>query len=123
MMHKLFFVYIGRLDIFLIRIFYGLLVRKLKRLDPFFIDLFCVICVRRTKIVGIKPKLWNKRPGGVNVMITIFCDFCQFSAQKILFFSKNNVKNNSLQRLAVHSLRKNAIFGEKSQNRSLQESC
>jgi hypothetical protein len=28
---------------------------------------------------------------GVDVMITIFCDFCQFSAEKMGFFSKTNV--------------------------------
>jgi GH18 family chitinase len=28
---------------------------------------------------------------GVDVMITIFCDFCQFSAKKLAFFSKTNV--------------------------------
>jgi hypothetical protein len=28
---------------------------------------------------------------GTNVMITIFCDFCLFSAKKLAFFSKTNV--------------------------------
>jgi hypothetical protein len=28
---------------------------------------------------------------GVDVMITIFCDFWQFSAKKLAFFSKTNV--------------------------------
>jgi hypothetical protein len=28
---------------------------------------------------------------GVDVMITIFCDFCQFSEKKLAFFSKTNV--------------------------------
>jgi hypothetical protein len=28
---------------------------------------------------------------GVDVMITIFCDFCQLSAKNLAFFSKNNV--------------------------------
>jgi hypothetical protein len=28
---------------------------------------------------------------GADVMITIFCDFCQFSANKLAFFSKTNV--------------------------------
>jgi hypothetical protein len=30
-------------------------------------------------------------PAGADVMITIFCDFCQFSGEKIGFFSKTNV--------------------------------
>jgi hypothetical protein len=28
---------------------------------------------------------------GVDVMITIFCDFCQFTEKKLAFFSKTNV--------------------------------
>jgi hypothetical protein len=28
---------------------------------------------------------------GVDVMITIFCDFCQFSAKNLAFFAKSNV--------------------------------
>jgi hypothetical protein len=28
---------------------------------------------------------------GVDVMVTIFCNFCQFSAKKLAFFSKTNV--------------------------------
>jgi hypothetical protein len=31
------------------------------------------------------------KPGVVDVMITIFCDFRQFSAKKMAFVSKNNV--------------------------------
>jgi hypothetical protein len=30
-------------------------------------------------------------PAAVDVMITIFSDFCQFSAKKLAFFSKTNV--------------------------------
>jgi hypothetical protein len=36
-----------------------------------------------SKVVGLAP--------GVDVMITIFGDFCQFSAKKLVFFSKINV--------------------------------
>jgi hypothetical protein len=39
------------------------------------------------------------RPG-VDVMITIFCDFCQFSAKKLAFFSKSNVMIKFLHNLA-----------------------
>jgi hypothetical protein len=38
---------------------------------------------------------------GVDVMITIFYDFCQFSAKKMPFFSNANVMINFLQKLAV----------------------
>jgi hypothetical protein len=53
---------------------------------------------------------------GVDVMITNFCDFCQFSAKKMPFFSKTNVMLNFFQKLAV-VLAKNAnifakFFGE-----------
>jgi hypothetical protein len=38
---------------------------------------------------------------GVDVMITIFGDFRQFSAQKLAFFSKTNVVIKSLHNLAL----------------------
>jgi hypothetical protein len=38
---------------------------------------------------------------GVDVMITIFCDFCKFSAKKTAFFSKTNVMINFFQNLAL----------------------
>jgi hypothetical protein len=38
---------------------------------------------------------------GVDVMITFFCDFCQFSAKKIAFFSKTNVMIHFLHNLAL----------------------
>jgi hypothetical protein len=37
----------------------------------------------------------------VDVMIIIFCDFYQFSAKKLGFFSKTNVMITFLQKLAV----------------------
>jgi hypothetical protein len=40
------------------------------------------------------------RPG-VDVVITIFCDFCQFSAKKMAFFSKTNVVIKILHNLAL----------------------
>jgi hypothetical protein len=38
---------------------------------------------------------------GVDVMITIFGDFRQFSAKKLAFFSKTNVMNKLLHNLAL----------------------
>jgi hypothetical protein len=38
---------------------------------------------------------------GVDVMITIFCDFRQFSAKKLAFFSKTNVMIKILHILAL----------------------
>jgi hypothetical protein len=40
------------------------------------------------------------RPG-IDVMITIFCDFRQFSAQKLAFFSKTNDMITFLNNLAL----------------------
>jgi hypothetical protein len=38
---------------------------------------------------------------GVDVMITIFCDFRQFLAKKLAFFSKTNVMIKILHNLAL----------------------
>jgi hypothetical protein len=38
---------------------------------------------------------------GVDVVITIFCDFQQFSAKKLAFFSKTNVMIKVLHNLAL----------------------
>jgi hypothetical protein len=38
---------------------------------------------------------------GVDVMITIFCNFCQFSAKKLAFFSKTNAIIKFSPKLAV----------------------
>jgi hypothetical protein len=46
---------------------------------------------------------------GIDVMITIFCDFWQFSAEKTAFFSKTNVMINFFQNLALFCV-KNANF-------------
>jgi hypothetical protein len=61
---------------------------------------------------------WVQRQGwpGVDVMITNFCDFCQFSAKKTAFFSKTEVVIKILHNLALFWV-KNAnffaiVFGE-----------
>jgi hypothetical protein len=38
---------------------------------------------------------------GVDVMIAIFCDFLQFSAKKLAFFSNTNVMIEFFQNLAL----------------------
>jgi hypothetical protein len=45
-------------------------------------------------------EFWSTVPG-VDVMITIFCDFCQFSAKKLAFSSKTNVMIKFFLKLAV----------------------
>jgi hypothetical protein len=43
----------------------------------------------------------HKYGSGVDVMITIFCDFYQFSAKKLAFFSKPMLRSLFLQKLAL----------------------
>jgi hypothetical protein len=64
---------------------------------------------------------WHQRPvrktfklstswSGVDVMITIFCDFCQFSAKKLAFFSKTNVIIKILEIVTVVWAKKRQYF-------------
>jgi hypothetical protein len=58
----------------------------------------------------------KKNIPGFDVMITIFCDFCHFSAKKLAFFSKINVMITIFAKTSS-SLCKNAnifakFFGE-----------
>jgi hypothetical protein len=50
---------------------------------------------------GIIGQLRVLRASGVDVMITIFCDFLQFSAKKLAFFLKTNVTIKILHNLAL----------------------
>jgi hypothetical protein len=45
-------------------------------------------------------------------MITIFCDFCQFLANKLAFFSKTNVMIKILHCLALFRVKNAIFFGE-----------
>jgi hypothetical protein len=71
------------------------------------------VVVVNSEVVGLAP--------GVDVMITIFCDFCQFSAKKLCVFLKNQcyaqifAKNSS-------SLSKKAIFHRKIRRKYLNKS-
>jgi hypothetical protein len=59
---------------------------------------------------NVVPKITDSYWGpGVDVMITIFCDLCQFSAKKLSFFSKTNVMIQFLHNLALFWA-KNANF-------------
>jgi hypothetical protein len=49
---------------------------------------------------------------GTDVMITIFCDFCQFSAKKLAFFSKTNVMIKFLNNLALFWVKNANFFAE-----------
>jgi hypothetical protein len=51
------------------------------------------VVVVNLAVVGLAP--------GVDAMITIFCDFRQFLAKKSSFFSKTNVTNQILHKLAL----------------------
>jgi hypothetical protein len=59
------------------------------------------ITEKTTFRIGFRGATFQCRSLGVDVMITIFCDFCQFSAKKLAFFSKTNVMIKTLQKLAV----------------------
>jgi hypothetical protein len=47
---------------------------------------------------------------GTDFMITIFCDFWQFSTEKMAFFSKTNVMINFFQNLALLWVKKSQYF-------------
>jgi hypothetical protein len=49
---------------------------------------------------------------GVDVMITIFCDFSQFSAKKLAFFSNTNVMIKILRNLALFRVKNANFFAE-----------
>jgi hypothetical protein len=57
-----------------------------------------------SKVVGLAP--------GIDVMISVFCDFCQFSA-KTAFLSKTYVTINLLLTLAVAWAKHAKFFGQK----------
>jgi hypothetical protein len=60
-----------------------------------------------------RPDLPNgrERPGA-DVMITIFCDFSQFSAKKLAFFLNTNVMINFFQNLVKNAKFFANFFGE-----------
>jgi hypothetical protein len=66
-------------------------------------------CINEKVGLGVLLSKKPKPEPGVDVMVTIFCDFSQFSAEKMAFFSKTNVIMKFLQKIAVVSA-KNAIF-------------
>jgi hypothetical protein len=47
---------------------------------------------------------------GVNVMITIFCDFGQFSAKKLAIFLKTNVTIQILQKCSIWNKKRKNVF-------------
>jgi hypothetical protein len=56
--------------------------------------------------------VWDSTPG-VDVMITIFCDFCQISAKKLAFFSKTPILwSQFLQKLALFWVKNANFFAE-----------
>jgi hypothetical protein len=57
----------------------------------------------------VKTGLRGSSLSRVDVMMTIFCDFSQFSAKQMAFFLITNVMINCFQNLALFRV-KNAIF-------------
>jgi hypothetical protein len=57
---------------------------------------------------------------GVDVMITIFCDFWQFSAKKLAFSSKTNVMIKILHNLALFWVKNTNFFRRKIRQKYLK---
>jgi hypothetical protein len=49
---------------------------------------------------------------GVDVMIIILSNFCQFSAKKLAFFTKTNDRTNVLQKLAEVQAKNANLFAK-----------
>jgi hypothetical protein len=47
---------------------------------------------------------------GVDVKITIFCDFCQLTAKKLAFLSKTNVMINFFEKTSSHLSKKRQYY-------------
>jgi hypothetical protein len=58
------------------------------------LELVCKLHVASCRATGDTKIIVGVNRPGVDVMITIFCDFRQFSAKKLAFFSKTNVMIN-----------------------------
>jgi hypothetical protein len=84
--------------------------KRLLRLRPSFQHLKSVETDRKRTLkakFSDSTYVFKIRRPGVDVMITIFCDFRKFSAifgEKMAFFLKNNVLIQLLRKLAVHIL-------------------
>jgi hypothetical protein len=50
---------------------------------------------------------------GVNVMIKIFCDFRQFSAKKLVFFTKNQCHDPNFSKTSSNLNKKPPFFSPK----------
>jgi hypothetical protein len=79
----------------------------LQKFDRNIVLFFAENCHKLQKIVIVTST--QATTPGVDVMITIFCDFCQFSSKNLEFFSKTNVIIKSLHNLALFRV-KNVNF-------------
>jgi hypothetical protein len=66
-----------------------------------------VLCTRANISISYPESILRS---GVDVMITIFCDFWQFSAKKLAFFSKINVMIKILHNLALFYVKTPIFF-------------
>jgi hypothetical protein len=70
------------------------------------INFYALLCVRQ-KFTTLTHFLLNRKispktgRSGVDVIITVFCDFCQFSARNWLFFSKKQCYDPIFAELAL----------------------
>jgi hypothetical protein len=63
--------------------------------------------ISKKKTIAQRRKLAES---AVDVMLTIFCDFCQFSAKKLAFFSKTNVMINFFSKFGFVLSQKRQFF-------------
>jgi hypothetical protein len=102
------------------RFFRGITVTALFSAVPFqrffpqcrFSHTFFAFCIRRP-LRSLSPAHAQKACWpGVDVVITIFCDFRQFRANKLAFFSKTNGMINFLHNLALFWVKNAKFFAE-----------
>jgi hypothetical protein len=65
-------------------------------------NILALYIAKNSKVVGLVP--------GVDVMITIPCDFCQFSAKKISVFLKNQCYDQIFAKTSCTWSKKTPIF-------------
>jgi hypothetical protein len=71
-----------------------------------------VIAAPFCAIFSTKICAFFHQTSGVDVMIAIFSDFCQFSAKKLAFFYKTNVMIKFLRNLALFCVKNANIFAK-----------
>jgi hypothetical protein len=88
-------------------VYFGHFFEKYRRSPNFFHGQRRVLILTKNVLGYI---LGDSNSSGVDVMITIFCDFCQFSAKKIGVFLKTNVMIKVLHNSALFRVKNANCF-------------